>query len=205
MRIAALALALLAAGCASTKSAETAAAPEAAPAPAPAPRDPAAEQAAWTKYMTPGEPHARMAKEVGTWDCAGKFWMDPAQPPMESKATAEITMIFGGRYQRMDYKGEFMGMPFDGLALTAYDNVLQKYLSIWIDSMGTGMMHMQGAADAAGVVHMKGEMVSPMGVMMACREEMISHGPDSMTMRMFCTAPGAPEAQVMELVFTRRK
>lgn len=204
MRLAALAVAVLAAaGCASTHAHDHHAAP--APEAAPAPRDPAAEQAAWMKYMTPGEEHARMARESGTWDCSCRIWMEPGQPPMEMKSTAEMSMIMGGRYQRMDYKGEMMGMPFDGLALNSFDNADRQYRSVWIDSMGTGMMMMKGKADAAGVLHMTGEMVDPMGGTCAVREELIPGDADTFTMKMFMTKPGQPESQMMEIVFRRRK
>lgn len=31
-------------------------------------------------------------------------------------------MIFGGRYQLSNYKGNFMGMPFEGMSIMGYDN-----------------------------------------------------------------------------------
>jgi hypothetical protein len=33
-----------------------------------------------------------------------------------------------------------MGMPFEGLGYTGYDNVKKQYFGTWIDSMSTGIM-----------------------------------------------------------------
>src|SRR4051812_25261959 len=38
--------------------------------------------------MQPGPEHQELAKQVGTWDVAATFWMDPAAAPQESKDTA---------------------------------------------------------------------------------------------------------------------
>jgi hypothetical protein len=58
----------------------------------------------------------------------------------------------GGRYLKISYEGMMMGMPFKGLGIYAYDNHLKKYLSIWIDNMGTGIMFSTGTVDQNGMV-----------------------------------------------------
>ena len=45
-----------------------------------------------------------------------------------------------------------MGKPFHGISLTGYDNVRQKYRSVWVDDMSTTMVTSEGDADTAGKV-----------------------------------------------------
>src|SRR4051812_27745850 len=89
------------------------------------------QMAATMKAMQPGPQHAQMAKLAGSYTVAGKMWMDPAGPAVETKGTAEFTVILDGRYVRQDYKGSMpMGpgqeMPFTGIGLDGYDNVAKK-------------------------------------------------------------------------------
>ncbi len=52
----------------------------------------------WNEYMTPGEPHKRMAERVGTWNFTSKMWQQPGTPPEESSGTSTAKMSMGGRY-----------------------------------------------------------------------------------------------------------
>lgn len=196
-----LALGLAVAGCAGTKAPPK----EKAPPPPPTEAEQAAEMAAWMKYMTPADEHVRMAADVGEWTCAGKMWMAPGTPPVESTGTAKISMILGGRYQRMDYVSEFMGMPFEGIGTTAFDNATKEYISTWIDSMGTGLSVMRGKAVDKHKLELRGTMVDPMGTAIAMRETMVQTT-DTMVMEMFCDHEKyGGEFKMMELTFTRKK
>ncbi len=96
--------------------------------------------------MQPGPKHAELAKQVGEWDADCEHYM-PGMPVEKSKGSAKTTMVMNGRFLREEFKGTMMGQPFDGMMLLGYDNNLKRYDSMWIDSMGTGMM----------VTHSKGE------------------------------------------------
>ena len=50
----------------------------------------------------------------------------------------------------MDGFFRMMGQPFTGIGVTGYDNHAKKYLSTWIDSMGTGIFSMEGTASMDG-------------------------------------------------------
>jgi hypothetical protein len=58
-------------------------------------------------------------------------------------------MIMGGRYIVDETKGEFGGMMFEGRGLTGYDNGQKKFVTTWIDNMGTGIMTGIGDYNAA--------------------------------------------------------
>jgi hypothetical protein len=123
----------------------------------------AADMEAMQKAMTPGEPQKRLARLAGDWTFTNKMWMDPNQPPSEFSGTMHGEVLFGGRYVEHHWKGDFMGMPFEGRATDAYDNVGKQYVSSWIDNMGTGIMHQTGSCDDAGkVCTYSGEVWDPM-------------------------------------------
>ena len=173
-----------------------------------APAGPSPEEtAAWMKYMAPGEQHQKMAAQAGDWSVATKVWMaGPGTPPTESTATAKFRMILGGRFQVMDYTGDMMGMPFEGMAISGYDNATKEYCSIWVDSMGTGMYHSRGKADEKGVVHTSGKMTEPSGNQMDVREVVTHKDKDTMHFAMFSKDPKTgQESQFLDLTYTRKK
>jgi len=96
--------------------------------------------AQWQKAMTPSAGHARLMPMVGTWRAKTTFTMVPGTPPQVSSATSVHRMVLGGRYLEQIYKGMSMGMPFEGIGFTGYDNVQQRYVGTWMDTFGTGLM-----------------------------------------------------------------
>ncbi len=99
--------------------------------------------------MSPGEAHKVLEPLVGKWSYTGKFWMTPDGPAQDMTGTAEHAMIYSGRFLKQEVVGPWMGETFNGLGYTGYDNVKQAYVSIWLDSMGTGLMTSSGQYDAA--------------------------------------------------------
>ena len=71
--------------------------------------------------------HKEMAKWDGEWNEEIHMWMAPGAPPQKMQATCVNKMILGGRYQESKHTGNFMGMPFEGISTTGYDNA-EKFL-----------------------------------------------------------------------------
>jgi hypothetical protein len=101
---------------------------------------------------TPGPAHQALEPLVGDWNAEVKMWMAPEAPPTISKGTAKSTWALKGRFVQQEFSGEFMGKPFRGIGFTGYDNVRQKYRSVWIDDMSTTMVTSEGDADTGGKV-----------------------------------------------------
>jgi hypothetical protein len=117
----------------------------------------------WMAYATPGEQHKLLAKSNGTWTGAITMWMAPDTPPMTSTGTMTNKMIMDGRYQVSETKGNMMGMPFNGMSTTAYDNHKKVFISTWIDNMGTGILKVEGPWDeATKSITFTGKMIDPM-------------------------------------------
>lgn len=98
----------------------------------------------WMKSITPGEEHAKLAEDVGTYTYTNTFWMEPGAEPSVSEGQMIIEPIMDGRYFKETHTGSAMGMPFNGIGLNGYDNVTQEYVSTWMDNMGTGIMIFKG-------------------------------------------------------------
>ena len=98
---------------------------------------------------TPNEHHKRLADMAGNWSYTSKMWESENATPEESKGTSKMKMILGGRWLQQDIKGKAMGMPFEGMGLTGYDNIKGQYETLWLDTMGTAAMKGTGNYDEA--------------------------------------------------------
>jgi len=169
--------------------------------------DPKAMEAMMEKMAAPGPMHERFRKMEGNWDAAVKWTMGPSQPMQESKSSAVIKTLMGGRYMEEDDTGEMMGKPFSGMSITGYDNVLKKYVGSWIDNAGTGIMTTTGVLNKAGnAINWTGQSSDPTTGRMA-RYRMVTSWPDDdhMTYEMFSAGPGGKEMKIMEINYTRKQ
>lgn len=111
----------------------------------------------------PGPEHKFLEQLVGNWNTESTFWMDPSQPPATALGKATSKLIMGGRFLQSELSGDFMGMPFQGLGIDGYDRVQEKFVSVWMDNMGTMIMQMYGSLDRSGkVLTMFCEYIDPM-------------------------------------------
>jgi hypothetical protein len=160
---------------------------------------------AWEKYSTPGEGHRPLERMVGRWTTVTKMWMDPERPAMETRGTAEWSMTLGGRWLVTRYSGEFMGKPFEGVAMTGYDNFREVYISTWTDNVSTGLMSSTGSANGdRTVISLSGTMDEPLTgeKNKRFREVFRLTGPDTFTMEMYDTIEGK-DVKVLEIGHTR--
>ena len=116
----------------------------------------------WMAYSTPGDMHTMMKSWDGTWDAEITMWHAPGAPPETTKGKTTNKTIMDGRYQISNHSASMMGMPFEGMATLAYDNAKKKFISTWIDNMGTGIMNMEGNwDDASKSLTLTGKSIDP--------------------------------------------
>ena len=157
------------------------------------------------ELAAPGPAHKALEPTVGEWNVLSRFWMGGPEPT-ESKGTSTKHWILGGRFLQEDLKAEFMGMPFQGMGLTGYDKMKQKYAGVWIDSMGTAMSTSEGTADAQGkVITMAGTMDDPMSgeKNMPVKYILRIVGPDKHVMEMHNLSLGE-KSKMGEITYTRK-
>ena len=175
-----------------------------------APPAPTAEQKAMmekmTKAATPGPQHAMLMKMAGEWNATVKYQMDPSQPWQEEHSTSTVSNLMD-RYSQEVTNGSMMGQPFSGMGITGYDNVLGKYVSTWVDNMGTGIMTSTGTPDASGkVINWVGSMSDPL-TGKATKERMVTTfvDDDHHTFEMYTMPPGAKkEMKTMVIEYSRK-
>jgi hypothetical protein len=158
------------------------------------------------KLATPGAPHKVLARMAGTWNAKMRSWMEPDKPPMESIGTSEAKMILGGRYLQMDFTGNMMGNPFSGIGIHGYDNYAKKYVSIWVDSMGTAIHFFEGTGSADGkTITQESHHDDPVKGPMKWRSVTRVVDDDTHVFEMYGTDKSGKEEKMMEITYTRRK
>ncbi|MBS1576919.1 MAG: DUF1579 domain-containing protein [Bacteroidetes bacterium] len=164
-----------------------------------------AEMKKWMDYMTPGETHKMIAKSDGDWNAELTMWMGPNMPPSKTTGTCTNTMILGGRYQQSKYSADINGMAFEGISTLAYDNALKKFISTWIDNMGTGIIMLEGVWDnTSKSLTLKGKTTDPSTYKeMDMREVFKIVDDNTQVMEIYNTTAGK-EYKSMEIKLTRK-
>ncbi len=159
----------------------------------------------YKKLGTPGEPHKQLASLAGSWTTKTKEWMEPGKPPMESTGVAEMKMLLDGRFLQQELTGDMMGQPYSGIGITAYDNLRKRYVSTWIDSMGTGIFTMEGTANTDGkTITLKGNHDEPGGGHMTHRAVWKIVDSNTQTFDMYGTHRRGKEMKMLEITYTRK-
>jgi len=164
----------------------------------------------------PGDNHKLLSDTVGQWTYKVKAWMssDANAAPQESSGTSVTREVMGGRYYVTDHTGKFpmpggadgkmIDMDFKGMAVEGYDNAKKKFVTSWIDNMGTGIMALQGDYDAASkslTYHAEYEMMP--GMKTKVREVIKLIDKDHRVFEWY-EDRGGSEAKMMEITYTRK-
>ncbi len=168
------------------------------------PMDPQAMMEVYAKLAQPGEQHKLFASLSGSWTTQTKEWMEPGKRPTESTGTAEMKMLLDGRFLYQEFTGQMMGQPFSGIGIDAYDNVRNRYVTAWMDTMGTGIFMMEGTASADGkTITLKGQHAEPGGGHMTHRAVWKIVDSNTQTFDMYGAHHGGKEMKMMEITYTR--
>jgi hypothetical protein len=160
------------------------------------------------------ENHKLLASTTGTWSYTVKMWMDPNGKPTESTGTATRKAVMDGRYVSGEYTGKFKmpgadgkitDMNFIGMSMEGYDNVKKKFVSGWVDNMGTGIMMLEGTYDAATKAFTyTGEYEMMPGMKEKVREVITMKDATHMTMEYY-EDRGTGEMKTMEIDYSKKK
>lgn len=122
-----------------------------------------AEMAEWMKLSAPSEHHKFLDAFVGTWKTTSKMWMGgPGSQTVESTGTSEFKWTLGNRFLMEEHHGAMMGVPYDGIGMTGYDNFRNVYTTTWCSNQQTNMLTMTGTRNPeTGVFTYFGQMDEP--------------------------------------------
>jgi len=166
------------------------------------------QQKAMAAYMKMGavtENHEFLKKYAGSWDCQVKGWMAPGQPPTVSRGSFLGEMILDGRFLMMNFKGEMFGQPFNGLQIVGFDNMQNKYITLWIDNSSTFFFTTTGTRQD-NVISESGLWPDPLtGAQSPVKARTTWAGADEYTYEQFMVMPDGSEFKSMEMICKRIK
>ena len=165
-----------------------------------------AEQQEMMKKMeaagTPGPGHKALEAFVGDWKAEVKCFHDEGGAPQVSQGTEKSHWILNGRFLEAEFHGEMMGKPFTGRSLLGYDNVKQKFTSVWVSDMQTSTFTSEGKGENGNKVitlEGKGVCAATGRTDIPMKEVFRVLGPDKYTFEMF-----NDNKKAMEITYTRR-
>lgn len=156
---------------------------------------------------TPGKMHERLAKEAGEWKGKNTMWMMPGSDPVTTDCKCTVTAMMDGRFVQTNMLGEMPGMgPYKGFGVAGYDNLTQKFVSLWLDNHSTSMMNGTGEISADGkVITWKFNFTCPLTKKPAVMREIDTiTGPNTKTLEMWGPEPkSGKEYKMMVIELTK--
>ena len=150
----------------------------------------------------PGPEHAELMKLAGTWDASMKM----AEVPEAMPAVATYKADCDGMWLASDFKMDTPNFKFQGRGLDGYDQNKKKYVGIWVDSMSSAPMLMEGTHDTAtNTTTMTGTGPSPTGQPQKFKTVTKMKDEDHMTFEMFMVGDDGKETSAFTIDYTRRK
>ena len=151
-------------------------------------------------FPKPGPEHEQLKEVVGEWDAVMEM------NGQKSKATATYRMICEGMWLASDFSGDFGGLAYKGHGLDGYDQTKKKYVSVWVDSMSTAPMHMEGNYEKdSKMLVMTGTSTGPNGEPQKFKTTTEMKDKDHMTFKMYMVGPDDAEMPAFTIEYTRRK
>lgn len=157
---------------------------------------------------TPGEHHKHLELMMGTWEGPMRWTPEPGAEPMEFMGVATREWVLEGRYLREVVKSQGPGgMSFEGIGYTGFNNMDQRFETVWMDSMSTAIYFGNGTFnEATKVFTFHQSMRDPAtGRMVTSWGEMDMSDPNRHVMKGWCYAADGSVFQNAEGVFTRRR
>jgi len=115
-------------------------------------------------------------------------------------------MVLGGRFMQQEISGEMMGSPFTGIGVNGYDNHTRKYVSTWMDSMGTAILLFEGTESADGkTITQEARYDDPIKGPMTYRSVTKIVDDNTHVFEMFGIDKTGKEEKMMDITYTRKK
>jgi hypothetical protein len=149
---------------------------------------------------TPGPEHERLKKLVGEWNAE----MDAGG--QKSQAAATYKSICNGMWLSSDFEGDFGGFKFQGHGMDGYDLNKKKYVAIWVDSMQSAPLTMEGDYDEkTKTMTMTGESRGPGGTPQKVKTTTETKDDDHFTFKMYMVDGDGKEQHVFTIEYSRKK
>lgn len=147
----------------------------------------------------PGPEHELFKAYEGVWDATIH------EKEGTNKGTMAYKVGLGGLWLLEHFETEFGGSKFEGRGAMSYDAGKKKYTGVWIDSMSTNPMTIEGTYDKAKkTMTSVGNAVGPDGKMM--KLTMVTQHVDADNMTFTMSAPGedGKTFEMMKITYKRK-
>lgn len=162
------------------------------------------DMAKWMEMMAPGGHHKSFANYVGEWDATITMWQAPDMEPQVAKGTSKYKTIMGGRYLVQSMESEMMGMPYEGMGISGFDNISKKHTVLWIDNMGTSITYSEAeCAEHCSVSTHNTTVKDPMRGDIQVKMVTRYVDENKHVFEYFSPGPDGKQFKSMEIVYTR--
>jgi len=100
----------------------------------------------WKEIREPGRHHTALEPLIGRWKYKQKIWVQPGSPPDETTGSTEVRWVMGKRFVQVESTGKMFDLPYNSMWLIGFDNFKKKYVSCYLDNVGTGIYPAEGSA-----------------------------------------------------------
>ena len=157
--------------------------------------------------MEPGEGQKKLDFLVGNFDVRVFVWIDPAKPPIESRAVAVSSWVLGHRYIQTMLSGFILGEAWNGIGYAGYDNLAKQYVACYMDTGSTGMEWYTGSMAPDGKsATLKATIIDAMTLKPSKLEMRLSIGADGDHItELWQSDPSGKMNKIMELQYRRQQ
>jgi uncharacterized protein DUF1579 len=167
----------------------------------------AEQQAAMEAEMRaaqPGPTHQRLARLAGEWTTLTKLRMAPDQPATEAPGTARLTSGLGGRFLLEESENAPFGPPTTNWRLTGYNNGSGRYEAVWLWTMATGMLTLEGT-EGGGAIDWRGGFKDAQGKEQPMHARTRLESDDRFVVEVLGPGPDGREFTVVETTYSRQR
>lgn len=105
-----------------------------------------------------GQRHAALVALSGTWAVTETLTLTPDAQPARSQGRATFEALLDGRQIRQTLRIVSAQKNFQGLGLIGYDDISERYYSIWNDTTFTGVIVTYGFFNGTNTYEFTGEI-----------------------------------------------
>lgn len=148
----------------------------------------------------PGAEHERLKKLVGQWDA------EMEAGGQTTKCSATYKSVCGGMWVSSDFEGDIGGFKFQGHGLDGFDQTKKKYVALWVDSMQSAPLVMEGDYDSeTKTITMTGESGGADGKPQKVKTTTETKDEDHFTFKMYMIDADGNEQLAFTIEYSRRK
>jgi hypothetical protein len=154
----------------------------------------------------PGPVHQRMAKLAGEYTTVAKFAAKPGDPGQDSRGTAKLTSVLGGRFVQEENGGNLVGQAYAGQRLYGYNDASGQYEAVWVYTGSNAIMTLTGTStDEGKTINWTANFDVAKGRKVTLIVKTRFLDPDLFVVELIAKNPDGSLGALLETTYTRKK